>query len=109
MHGDIELIGHIVRLEVELEPEVTEHGGLLLTQKRFKAGGLPLPSTLVLGYVRQSFHFPDWIQIDPSRRQIHAATTAMQTGSGMRIRVREFDLAADKLRFDILLPAAQRD
>lgn len=104
LRGDIEIMGIGVQLEVELAPSVTENGDLLLTQKRFKAGGLSLPSTLVLEYARKSFDFPDWISIHPSRKQILAATTVMQTESGMFIRVREFDLAMDKLRFEIWLP-----
>jgi uncharacterized protein YpmS len=104
LRGDIELMGIGVQLEIELVPSVTESGDLLLTQKSFKAGGLSLPSTLVLEYARQSFDFPDWISIHPSRKQILAATTVMQTESGMFIRVREFDLAMDKLRFEIWLP-----
>ncbi len=104
LRGNVEVMGFIVQLEVELEPAVLENGDLLLTQKRFKIGNLPLPSSLVLEFVRQSFNFPEWISIQPSRTQIHVATNAIQSENGMIIRVLEFDLAADKLEFEILLP-----
>ena len=102
--GEVRILGRTVPVEIGFQPVVQENGDLLLKQDYFKVGSLRLPRSLVLEYVRSSYAFPEWIDIQPSRRQILLASTAMNTKSGLIIRVREFDLTADELRYEVWIP-----
>ena len=102
-NGDVRIIGKIVRLTVIFRPELQQNGDLVLHQQSFKVGGLRLPSSLVLEYVRRSYDFPEWIILQPAQKQIHLAVTSMQTESKIQIYVREFDLVNDQLKYDVYL------
>lgn len=101
--GDIRILGRKVKLEVGFQPEVQSNGDLLLKQQYFKVGVLKLPRSLVLEYINRSYSFPEWIILQPSKRQVLLSTTSMQTKSGMTIHIREFDLPSDHLRYEVWL------
>ena len=102
--GDVSVAGLKLRLTVDFEPEVRDNGDLVLHQRQFQVGSLPLPRHMVLEYVRQAYDVPDWIRIMPQDRQIYVAASQFHTQSGMSFRVREFDLPGDRIAFDIVMP-----
>ncbi|WP_445491163.1 YpmS family protein [Niallia sp. 03133] len=108
--NEVELYGYLpvfnqdVEMKLTFVPEALDNGDLLLTQKSISIGELPLPVSYVMKFIQQQYKLPDWVEINPEDETIYVHLTKMNTASGLKVKMKEFNLPEDKIRFSILHP-----
>ncbi|TCT25045.1 uncharacterized protein YpmS [Melghiribacillus thermohalophilus] len=109
LSGSIMAFGRKVPIEMTMEPYVLKNGDLVLNVISVTLGRLPLPNKKVLDYIRDHYHLPEWVIIDPARHRIYAAVTQMKTKSHFHVRVKEFNLEHNEFSFQITVPSHSFD
>lgn len=105
----VELIGELPifnqRIEINLTfvPEALDNGDVLLTQNSIKIGTLRLPVSYVMGLIKKSYKFPDWVDIYPNERIIYIHLTDIELKNDMRVAAKKLDLKNDDIEFSIHL------
>ncbi|GAY73028.1 YpmS family protein [Lentilactobacillus kosonis] len=106
VYGKIKLLGADVPYALEFSPAVTENGDIELHANKLSIGRQSLPLSLVLLYVKESYHFPDWVTINPASKQVYLNTTNLNGKDGLNFKATKIDMnGAGKFKFKILLPA----
>ncbi|WP_268913100.1 YpmS family protein [Lentilactobacillus sp. SPB1-3] len=106
VYGKFKLLGSDVPYALEFTPSVTNNGNVELKAKKLSIGRQSLPLRLVLLYVKQSYHFPSWVTINPATEQVYLNTTNLNGKNGLNFKATKVDMAgAGKFKFKILLPA----
>ncbi|TMU86847.1 DUF2140 family protein [Bacillus sp. BHET2] len=110
LKDDVELMGSVpvftsnLDFKLDFEPKALENGDILLKQKSISVGSLNLPVSYVLKVLRDSYHFPDWVKIQPSDELIYVSLQDMKLKSDIKVRAKEFDLEEDNISFRLLVP-----
>ncbi|BCB04431.1 YpmS family protein [Bacillus sp. KH172YL63] len=110
LKDDVELMGSVpvfttnLDFKLDFEPKALENGDILLKQKSISVGSLNLPVTYVLKVLRDSYHFPDWVKIQPNDELIYVSLQEMKLKSDIKVRAKEFDLEEDRIKFRLLVP-----
>ncbi|MFT8321252.1 MAG: YpmS family protein [Bacillus sp. (in: firmicutes)] len=111
LSDEVELYGYVpvfnedLEMKLTFEPQALENGDLVLTQKSISIGQLPLPVSYVMKFIQQKYKLPEWVEINPDKAMIYVYLTRMKTESGLRVKMKEFDLPNDQIHFSILHPA----
>jgi uncharacterized protein YpmS len=104
LYGTIPIFTQNIQMKLTFEPVALDNGDLLLKQKSISIGELPLPVSQVLKMIRDNYQFPDMVQIDPKEEQIYIALQKMKLKSDLSVRVDEFNLQGDQIKFSLLVP-----
>jgi uncharacterized protein YpmS len=110
LEDDVQLRGSITAFEKRIpltatfEPIVQENGDLILQLQSITLGRLYVPNRAVLQYVKDHYHMPNWVAVNPNKESIYLAVTEMKTKSEFRVKVERFDLKQDDLVFKITVP-----
>ncbi|GAB4074873.1 YpmS family protein [Barrientosiimonas marina] len=107
---DVELAGELpvfsttVPLSVHLEPIVQKNGDITLKQKSISIGKLALPNKKIMEYLEKYLPMPEWVTVNPAEEEIYVAVTDMDIKSNFHISVKQIDLEADNIAFNIEVP-----
>ncbi|HLS08656.1 YpmS family protein [Lentibacillus sp.] len=110
LDNDVELVGELpvfsstVPVSVHLEPFVQENGDVILKQKSIAIGQLALPNKKIMEYLEAYLPMPKWVTINPANEEIYVAVTDMEIKSNLNVSVKNFDLEANNLAFNIEVP-----
>lgn len=105
LYGSFPLFSEELELKMTLEPEALDNGDLILNQKTISVGKLRLPVPTVLKFVRDSYDLPAAVRINPTEENIYISMRDLKLKSNIKIRVNEFDLKKDSIKFTLLAPA----
>ena len=104
LYGAIPIFNEELNVKLTFEPKSLENGDLELQQKNMSIGNLSLPPSLVLKFIQNSFSFPEWIMIQPSKEKIYVSLNNFKLKSNFKVLVDEFNLKDDDIRFSLQLP-----
>ncbi|KAB2333570.1 YpmS family protein [Bacillus mesophilum] len=110
LNDDVELIGSLpvftqeIQMKLAFEPTALENGDIVLEKKEMSVGQLQLPASYVMKFVKDNYDIPEWVEIVPSEERIYVALTDMKLKSDVKVKVNEFDLEQDDIRFSLLVP-----
>ena len=110
VHDDVELMGTFEVFEEEIEfkmdfsAKVLDNGDLWLEEKSLQVGGLEIPSAYILKFVQKKYSLPEWVSIYPNDHIIYISISDMELNDGIRIRMKEFNLAENRIEVDLLVP-----
>ncbi|MGV3027508.1 YpmS family protein [Streptococcus hyovaginalis] len=99
--GTYTLLGYEVPLYVYFEPFVLSNGNVQLEVKSVSAGTLSLPKKEVLSYISNAYDIPDFLAIKPKKSEIILSLKDIELSNGLYAQATEFDLANDRIRFDL--------
>jgi uncharacterized protein YpmS len=103
--GTITAFGKDVSLFMNFEPKVRRNGDLILVEKSIKIGRLHLPDRKVLQYIKDKYDFPEWIIVQPDRKEVYVALNSLRLKNNIKIKANTFDLLEDDISFDVsILP-----
>jgi len=105
LYGYLPVFGQDLDLKLTFEPEALENGNLLLRQKAISIGKLPLPVSYVMKFIQQQYKLPGWVEINPDDETVYMYLTEMEIANGLSVRMQEFNLVEDKIKFSLILPA----
>ncbi|WP_220739358.1 YpmS family protein [Leuconostoc miyukkimchii] len=100
MYGSQSFLGQKFKFGMMLKPEVTKNGNIILTAQKLAIGNLPLPISAIMQYVRSSYQAPEFVKINPSKKQIYIDMTKLPVTQGMSFRAKVIDMKADTFIFE---------
>lgn len=105
LYGTLPLFSQELELRLTFEPKALENGDLILNQKSISVGKLKLPVSTVLKFVRDSYSLPAAVNIQPEEERVYVSMQRLKLKSDIKVRVNEFDLKKDHIRFTLFVPA----
>jgi len=104
VNGYVRVFDHPLNFEMQLDPLVLDNGDLLLEQKSFYIGQLPVPKKQLLSFLDKNAHLPDWINIDANSEKTYVALHEITIGNGSKIKAKVIDLENNRIEFDVYIP-----
>ncbi|MBS4190910.1 YpmS family protein [Bacillus sp. FJAT-49705] len=104
LRGALPVFSQEIQMKLTFEPIALENGDILLQQKSISVGQLQLPVSYVLKFVRDKYKLPKWVTIQPNEEKIYVSLQKMKLKSDIHVKVDEFDLRNDDIRFTLLVP-----
>lgn len=105
LYGTLPLFSQELELRLTFEPQALKNGDLILKQRSISVGKLNLPVSTVLKFVRDSYDMPDAVNIQPKEEIVYVSMQRLKLKSDTKVRVNEFDLKKDNIKFTLLVPA----
>jgi uncharacterized protein YpmS len=105
LYGTLPLFNQELELRLTFEPKALENGDLILSQKSISVGKLRLPVSTVLKFVRDSYSLPAAVNIQPEEERVYVSMQRLKLKSDIKVRVNEFDLKKDNIKFTLFVPA----
>ena len=105
LYGTLPLFSQELELKLTFEPQALKNGDLILNQRSISVGRLNLPVSTVLKFVRDSYDLPDAVAIQPKEERVYVSMQNLKLKSDIKVRVNEFDLKKDNIKFTLLVPA----
>jgi uncharacterized protein YpmS len=105
LYGTFPLFSEELELKLTFEPEALDNGDLVLNQRSISVGRLRLPVSTVLKFVRNSYNLPRAVSIKPEEEQVYISMQNLKLKSNIKVRVNDFDLKKDSIKFTLLVPA----
>ncbi|MEW8971682.1 YpmS family protein [Mesobacillus jeotgali] len=105
LYGTLPLFSQELELRLTFEPQALKNGDLILKQRSISVGKLNLPVSTVLKFVRDSYDLPDAVNIQPKEERVYVSMQRLKLKSDIKVRVNEFDLKKDNIKFTLLVPA----
>lgn len=105
LYGTFPFFSEELELRLTFEPKALENGDLVLNQKSISIGRLRLPVSTVLKFVRDSYDLPEAVSIQPAEESVYVSMHKLKLKSDIKVRVNEFDLKKDNIKFTLLVPA----
>lgn len=100
LSGNYKLLFTGIPFSMTFEPSVS-NGDILLKEAEVKLSGLDLPDEEVLQFFKNSSNLPEWVVIQPDRRQITIDPSKIAVMDGMVMRADTIDLGNDTIIFSI--------
>lgn len=101
LKGTIKVFSDNIPFIMLFSPSVTKDGQVTLKEKSFRLGKLYLPSDQVLKFIRMGTTLPNWIVIDPAKKQIDVNLSKAPINGQLYLRADRIDLKHDVLQFSI--------
>lgn len=105
LYGTLPLFSQELELRLTFEPQALKNGDLILNQRSISVGRLNLPVSTVLKFVRDSYDLPDAVNIQPKEERVYVSMQRLKLKSDIKVRVNEFDLKKDNIKFTLFVPA----
>ncbi|MEH7884939.1 YpmS family protein [Bacillus sp. JJ1609] len=105
LYGTLPLFSEELELRLTFEPKALDNGDLVLNQKSISVGRLRLPVSTVLKFVRDSYDLPEAVSIQPEEERVYVSIQRLKLKSDIKVRVNEFDLKKDNIKFTLFVPA----
>jgi uncharacterized protein YpmS len=105
LYGTLPLFSQELELRLTFEPQALKNGDLILKQRTISVGRLNLPVSTVLKFVRDSYDLPAAVNIQPKEERVYVSMQRLKLKSDIKVRVNEFDLKKDNIKFTLLVPA----
>ncbi|WP_052343532.1 YpmS family protein [Bacillus massiliigorillae] len=94
-----------LQLAMTFTPVPLKNGDLLLKQRSMELGKMQLPVSYVLNFIKKENELPEWITIDPKKKQIYVALTDLEFDQGLMLKVNKFNLKEDDISFRLVVPS----
>ncbi|KAF0818666.1 MULTISPECIES: YpmS family protein [unclassified Cytobacillus] len=104
LYGTIPFFSQDLQMKLSFEPEALENGDVVLQQKSISVGQLNLPVSHVLKLVKDRYKLPEGVTIQPKKERIYVSLQEMKLKSDVKVKVDEFNLKQDDIRFTLLVP-----
>lgn len=104
LYGLIPVFSQDIQLKLTFEPQVLDNGDIVLQQKSISVGKLQLPVSYVLKFIGDKYKLPKGVTIHPNEEKIYVSLQKMKLKSDLKVKVDEFNLKNDDIRFTLLVP-----
>lgn len=107
LYGLIPVFSQDIQLKLTFEPQVLDNGDIVLQQKSISVGQLQLPVSYVLKFIGDKYKLPQGVTIHPNEEKIYVSLQKMKLKSDVKVKVDEFNLKNDDIRFTLLVPVKE--
>ncbi|WEV61137.1 YpmS family protein [Streptococcaceae bacterium ESL0729] len=89
-------------LTMTFVPQVLDNGNIELDVDSLTAGSLNLPKDKALSYVKESYKFPNFIVVSPSKEKITIDLASLALDDDLLVEADQIDLKNEKIIFNLL-------
>lgn len=107
LYGQIPVFSQDIQLKLTFEPQVLDNGDIVLQQKSISVGQLQLPVSYVLKFIGDKYKLPKGVTIHPNEEKIYVSLQKMKLKSDVKVKVDQFNLKNDDIRFTLLVPVKE--
>lgn len=107
LYGQIPVFSQDIQLKLTFEPQVLDNGDIVLQQKSISVGQLQLPVSYVLKFIGDKYKLPEGVTIHPNEEKIYVSLQKMKLKSDVKVKVDQFNLKNDDIRFTLLVPVKE--
>ncbi|MFE8695814.1 YpmS family protein [Cytobacillus sp. FJAT-53684] len=104
LYGLIPVFSQDIQLKLTFEPRILDNGDIELQQKSISVGQLQLPVSFVLKLIEDKYKLPEGVTIHPGEERIYVSLQKMKLKSDVKVKVDEFNLKTDDIRFSLFVP-----
>lgn len=104
LFGEVQVFSQTMQLKMTFDSYALDNGDLILKQKSLSLGGVKLPVTYILKFIRDAYKLPDWVIIQPNEKQIYVALQNMRLNGGIQVRAEKFNIADNDIEMKMLVP-----
>ncbi|MBY0122717.1 YpmS family protein [Bacillus sp. S/N-304-OC-R1] len=104
LYGTMPVFSQEIQMKLTFDPVALDNGDILLQQKSISVGQLQLPVSYVLKFIGDKYKLPDWVTIQPNKERIYVSLQKMKLKSDIHVKVDEFNLVNNDIRFTLLVP-----
>ncbi|CAK8053846.1 YpmS family protein [Eupransor demetentiae] len=97
--GAISILGQKINAVMTMTPEVTNDGNIVLKTKSISLGKIDLPTKVAMGYVKQMYDGPEYVQIQPDQEQITINMSKVSKNKRMKFKAKQIDLKDNQFKF----------
>lgn len=101
--GDYEFFGETVTFYLYFEPYVLDNGNVLFKAKSLSIGTLEVPISTIMGYIKNHYSIPKWVEIDPKEETILFDLSAIIFKDYFGFQAKQIDLIENNILFDVYL------
>lgn len=102
--GEFAFFDHPLQFYLYFDPYVMEDGNVLLKAKSLSLGSLNLPISDLLGMIKRSYEFPEWVEVNTEEKTITLKLNEFKMATGLFIRAEKINLIDDEIRFSLYYP-----
>lgn len=99
VYGTYRLFGQSVDFGMQMTPEVTKNGGILLHADSVAVGQLPLPVKFIMTYFGKKVDLPKWLILDSHKQTLLIDLGKAPKVQGVRVKAVQIDPKNDKFVF----------
>ncbi|MGV3489021.1 MAG: YpmS family protein [Tuberibacillus sp.] len=99
--GQLKLFGLAIPFTMRFNPSVDAQGNVVLKEKDVKLGQFELPESQVLKFIQAGAGLPDWIYINPGKKEIYVDMNHVVIQDRFYLKAKEIDLANNKIIFNV--------
>lgn len=99
VYGTYRLFGQSVDFGMQMTPEVTQNGGILLHADSVAVGQLPLPVKFIVNYFGKKVDLPKWLIPDSHKQTLLIDLGKAPKVQGVRVKAVQIDPKNDKFVF----------
>ena len=102
--GDTKFMGVKIRFAINLIPQMTKEGNILLKAKGLSVGQLNIPLKFVMGYIAKNYNIPKWVSIDAKNKTILLDLNRYSKHRSLKYSAEEINMEDGRFRFLITVP-----
>ncbi|TMW74007.1 YpmS family protein [Alteribacter natronophilus] len=95
-------LGRQIPIELNLKPEVTDDGNIMLREESFNVGGISLPSSQIFSLIHSMADLPEWVKVNAQESYFYLHLHE-GIADGVLAEAEEINLAENRIRFTIFV------
>ncbi|MBM7643812.1 uncharacterized protein YpmS [Scopulibacillus daqui] len=102
VNGSLGVLGTSMPFSIAFNP-VVENGDVILKEKTVKLGKFNLPDKQVLKFINFGTKLPDWVIVQPDKRQIYINVTKIPLNKDIDfyLKAKQIQLSSNKIIFEL--------
>ncbi|HZG69901.1 MAG TPA: YpmS family protein [Chondromyces sp.] len=104
LYGDVQIFSERIGFKMTFEPQALKNGDVVLKQKGISLGRMKLPVPYIMKIARDSYNFPEWVNIHPNDRMIYVSMNKIEIDNDFKVRADRFNLKEDDIQFTLSMP-----
>jgi uncharacterized protein YpmS len=100
LDGALNVLGLDIPFDLSFDP-VVKDGDIILKETGVKLGDINLPDQEVLKFIDKGTDLPEWITVEPDKKQIYVDLTAMDLKEHFYLKAKKMDMANNQIEFNV--------
>ncbi|WP_313890805.1 YpmS family protein [Psychrobacillus sp.] len=101
---ELTIFSYTLPVKMFFEPFVDEDGNIRLEQSSLEIGRIKIPPETVLEVLKDSIELPEWMIVNPAKKEVLIQLASIPMSSGVYVRAKELNLGEDIITLEIIIP-----
>lgn len=102
--GKTKVLGARVQFALNCVPKRLSNGNVLLTAKGLAVGRLNLPVSFVMGYVKNTYKLPNWVNVNQHKKTVLLDLNKYSRNKQLRYSAKEINMAKGQFKIQVAIP-----